>query len=255
MTLGYSLTGLLVGFLIGLTGMGGGSLMTPLLILLLGIKPTVAVGSDLAYAAVTKIVGAMSHHQQQTVNYGLAWRMAIGSVPGCLVGVCCVHGLQNHMGDEAQQIVGHVLGLMLILVGLVLIWRCAPRARQWSPRLVGEPRDRVVWAVGSGIVLGFLVGVTSVGSGTLFGVLLLAVFGLSAREMVGTDVYHAAILTSAAAAAHVCAHNVDYGLVANLLIGSIPGVLLGSKLAARMPETALRPILAGVLLFSGMKMI
>jgi uncharacterized membrane protein YfcA len=255
MTPGYSVTGLLVGFLIGLTGMGGGSLMTPLLILLLGVKPTVAVGSDLAYAAVTKIVGAMSHHQQQTVNYGLAWRMAVGSVPGCLMGVGCVRGLQNHLGDEAQQIVGHVLGLMLVLVGLALFWRCMPPSRQWSPRLIAAPRDRIWWAAGSGVVLGFLVGVTSVGSGTLFGMLLLAVFGLSAREMVGTDLFHAALLTSAAAGAHVWAGNVDYSLVANLLVGSIPGVLLGSRLAARMPEKALRPVLAGVLLFSGLKMI
>jgi uncharacterized membrane protein YfcA len=251
----YPLTGLLAGVLIGLTGMGGGSLMTPLLILLLGIKPTIAVGSDLAYAAVTKVVGAAMHHQQRTVDHGLVWRLAVGSVPGSLVGVACVHALQRHLGEGAQQIIARVLGLMLILVAVSLFWRCSPRSGRWSIPVVAEPRARWVAAVSAGIVLGFLVGVTSVGSGTLFGVLLLVVFGLPARQMVGTDVFHAAVLTLAAASAHVWAHNVDYGLVGSLLLGSLPGVMIGSKLAVRMPERALRPVLAGVLLLSGLKMI
>jgi uncharacterized protein len=221
----------------------------------LGIKPTVAVGSDLAYAAITKVVGSVLHHQQRTVNHGLAGRLALGSVPGSLIGVGCVHALQNHLGGEAQSLIARVLGLMLILVAVSLIWRSSPRSSRWSLKVVSEPRARFIWAVSSGLALGFLVGVTSVGSGTLFGVLMLVVFGLSSREMVGTDVFHAALLTLAAASAHVWAGNVDYTLVANLLLGSIPGVLIGSKLAVRMPDSALRPVLAGVLLLSGVKMI
>jgi uncharacterized protein len=246
----------LVGLLVGMTGMGGGSLMTPVLILLLGIKPTVAVGSDLAYSAITKIVGAFQHHRQHTVNYALAWQMAVGSVPGSLAGVWCVHRLQTRLGDGVEQIIVRLLGLMLVLVAVALFVQSIPRRPGWRIRWkVGVRARPLAWAVISGLLLGFLVGVTSVGSGSLFGVLLLFVFGLSAREMVGTDVYHAAILTTAAAAAQVWVKNVDDALVANLLVGSIPGVLIGSKLAVKMPERALRPVLAGVLLLSGLKMV
>ena len=235
--------------------MGGGALMTPLLILLLGLPPAVAVGSDLAYAAITKVVGAVQHCRQRTVQAGLAWRMAAGSVPGSLAGVACLHGLGARQGDPAQQLLTHLLGSMLILVALALLWHSSPRSQRWRGRLSVGSRAPLAGTIAAGAVLGFLVGVTSIGSGTLFGILLLVVFGLPAREMVGTDVYHAAILSAAAAVGHGWAGNVDYGLVAHLLLGSIPGVLLGSNLAARVPEAALRPILAGILLFSAVKMI
>lgn len=255
MSPGYTLTGLLVGFLIGLTGMGGGALMTPLLIMLLGVPPVIAVGSDLAYAAVTKAVGAAQHCRQRTVHTGLVWRLAAGSVPGSLAGVACLHGLQSRPGELAPQLLTRLLGLMLILVALALVWHSNPRSRRWQGRMRAEGRAPLAGTVAAGAVLGFLVGVTSVGSGTLFGVLLLVVFGLPAREMVGTDVYHAAILSAAAAVAHGWAGNVDCRLVAHLLLGSIPGVLLGSRLSARIPEATLRPILVGVLLCSGLKLM
>ena len=252
----YSLTGLLVGFLVGLTGMGGGSLMTPLLILILGVKPTVAVGSDLAYAAVTKCVGGFQHHRLGTVDYGLAGKLALGSVPGSLLGVWCVHHLQHLLGDRVQHLIQQLLGIMLILISLVLLVKSNPRAEKLHLKIpLTNSKQQLIWAILSGLLLGFLVGVTSVGSGTLFGVLMLVVFGMGTREMVGTDVVHAALLTSAAAAGHLLAGNVDYPLAGNLLIGSIPGVLLGSRLSAKLPEKALRPVLAVVLLLSGLKMI
>jgi uncharacterized membrane protein YfcA len=251
----FSLTGLLVGFLIGLTGMGGGSLTTPLLILVIGVRPTVAVGSDLAYSAVTKIVGAFQHHRQGTVNHRLAWRMSMGSVPGALLGVWWVQRLQHRLGDDVQQLIVRLLGLVLILVAFTLLLQSSLGFPHRRLRLnIRRCDERSAWTVLTGLVLGLLVGVTSVGSGTLFGVVLLVVFGLSSRQMVGTDLYHAAILTTAAAGAHLGAGNVDYRLVANLLLGSIPGVLVGSRLAARMPESALRPLLAGVLLLAGLRM-
>jgi uncharacterized membrane protein YfcA len=252
----YSLTGFLIGFLIGATGMGGGALMTPLLILLLGVKPTVAVGSDLVYAAITKAVGAFQHHREKTVNYGLAWRLAIGSIPGSLLGVCSICWLQDWLGEKVQDTIMHLLGFMLILTAAALLLRLSPLRPHWVRRLQAAPRASP-WplTLGLGFVLGYLVGVTSVGSGTIFGVLLLVVFRLSAREMVGTDVYHAALLTSAAAGAHLWMGHVDSVLVAHLLLGSIPGVLMGCKVAIRLPEKLLRPVLAGVLLLSGWKMI
>jgi uncharacterized membrane protein YfcA len=145
---------------------------------------------------------------------------------------------------------------MLILVAIALLLKTQSRLTAWNLRFQARGGTRrLAWAITSGMVLGFLVGLTSVGSGSLFGVLMLVVFGLSSREMVGTDVFHAAILTSAATVGEVFAGNINYALVGNLLIGSIPGVLFGSKLAARMPEKALRPVLAGVLLLSGLKML
>src|SRR5690349_13719047 len=123
----YSLTGLLVGFLVGLTGMGGGSLMTPLLILICGVKPTIAVGSDLAYSAITKIVGGFQHHRQKTVNYKLAWQMAIGSVPGSLIGVWLMHRLERWMGEGVQHLVVRLLGFMLILIAIALFLKSSPR--------------------------------------------------------------------------------------------------------------------------------
>lgn len=256
MTPQFALSGLLIGFLIGLTGVGAGSLMTPVLILILGVKPTIAVGSDLAYSAITKIVGGAVHRSQNTVNRRLAWQIALGSVPGSLLGVWSIHRAQRALGESAQGITLHALGVMLILVAAALLLKSNRRVEAWSQRLrIDRPSVRTAWAVGSGLVIGFLVGVTSVGSGSLFGVLLILVFGLSARETVGTDIYHAAILTSAAAAGHIWIGNVDYRLVGSLLMGSIPGVLLGSRLAGRTPDSVLRPVLAGVLLLSGLKMV
>jgi uncharacterized membrane protein YfcA len=252
----YTLSGLLIGFLVGLTGMGGGSLMTPLLILILGVQPSVAVGSDLAYSALTKFVGGVQHWRQGTVDHKLAYRMAIGSVPSSLLGVWCIHHLQRQLGAGVQHLIIHMLGVMLILVAVALVIRLHPRAANWRLNIdLKNERVHWAWCIGSGILLGFLVGVTSVGSGTLFGVLMLVVFGLGAKDMVGTDVFHAALLTSAAALGHIWAGNVNYSLVGSLLIGSIPGVLLGSRASIRLPERALRPILAGVLLLSGLKMI
>lgn len=252
----YSITGLLVGFLVGLTGMGGGSLMTPVLILILHTKPSVAVGSDLAYAAITKWFGAFQHHRQGTVNHDVAWRMAYGSVPGSLLGVWLIHRLETRMGEQAQKMIVQMLGVMLILVAIVLILRSLPRTAEWIKKFRRHRRpQRTRWYVLVGAVLGFLVGITSVGSGSLFGVVLIALFALNAKEMVGTDVFHAAILSTAAAAGHLWVGNVNWSLVGNLLIGSIPGVLLGSRLTAALPNHIIRPILAATLLASGVKML
>lgn len=251
----YSVVGLLVGTLIGLTGMGGGSIMTPILILLIGIRPTTAVGTDLCYAAVTKIVGAVQHSRNNTVNFRLAHRLAVGSVPGAIAGVWFIHVLENRVGAGVQMWVTRMLGVMLILVAVGLFCRAHPGVKAWSQKFRLKRKD-FRWTVpaGFGLLVGFLVGITSVGSGTLFGVLLVLVFGLSARRTVGTDVYHAAILSTAAAAAHLSAGNVDFPLLGSLLIGSVPGVVVGSKLAARVPEKVIRPTLAVVLILSGFRL-
>ncbi len=252
----YSIIGLIVGVLVGLTGMGGGSLMTPALILILGVKPSLAIGSDLTYAAITKLVGSLQHRKQGTVNTNIAWRMAYGSVPGSLLGVWFIHRLQIGAGDLAQQSIVRMLGYTLIAAAAAMLLRVFPRTAEWIRKFrIRRRPQRTRWYVLAGFVLGFLVGITSVGSGTLCGVVLIAVFGLSSKEMVGTDLFHAAILSSAAAAAHFVAGNVDSALVANLLIGSVPGVLIGSKLSAILPDRVIRPILAVTVLASGIEMV
>lgn len=250
-----SLTGLLVGFLVGMTGMGAGSLMAPLLIVFLHYKAKFAIGSDLAYAAIMKLFGAWQHRRHGNVDTALCWRLALGSVPASLLGVWWSHSLVQRMGEAAEHVLVRILGATLILVSLLLVARMLPGVEQ-RLRRADRPRPPrgLAWAVTIGAAIGFLVGITSVGSGTLFGVALLFVFGLGAREMVGTDIYHAAILSTAAALGHVAAGNVNYPLVGSLLLGAVPGILLGSRLSLRLPEAVLRPTLATVLLLSGLKM-
>lgn len=252
-----SVTGLLVGFLVGLTGMGAGSLMTPILVALLHYKAKFAVGSDLAYAAVMKMFGAWQHRRAGTVDLGLSLRLAAGSVPASLLGVWWSHRLEQRLGDEGERVILRLLGVMLILTAAVLVSRTIPAVERLLQKRAEQPPPQrgLLWAIGIGAVLGFLVGVTSVGSGALFGVAMLMVFGLKTRDMVGTDIFHAALLSAAAAAGHIWAGNVDYPLVGSLLLGAVPGILMGSRLSTRLPEQALRPTLATVLLLSGLKMM
>ena len=251
-----SIAGLLVGILVGLTGMGGASLMAPILIYVFGIKAKYAIGSDLAYAAIAKAFGAFQHHRAGTVNMRLVGRLALGSVPASLAGVWLLNTIDKRNTAEAQTLVTHLIGGMLVLVALVLIARTIPQVEAWFARrqkVHKEPSLAVTIAVGA--VGGFLVGLTSIGSGTLFGVALILLFGLGAKELVGTDIVHGCVLTMAAAWGHVLVGNVDYPLVGSLLIGAIPGILLGGYFSTRMPEQALRPAIGTVLLLSGLKIL
>ena len=238
-----SLTGLLVGFLVGMTGMGAGSLMAPLLIVFLHYKAKFAIGSDLAYAAVMKLFGAWQHRRAGNVDTKLSWQLAMGSVPASLLGVWWSHSLEQRMGAAAEQVLLQILGGTLILVSLVLVARMLPgvEARMQRASRSRPPRG-LAWRIGIGAAIGFLVGITSVGSGTLFGVALLVIFGLGAREMVGTDIYHAAILSSAAALGHVVAGNVNYPLVGSLLLGAVPGIFWAAACpcGCRRPSCARR---------------
>lgn len=257
MDLRYSLTGLFVGFLVGLTGMGGGSLMTPLLWLVGHIKLKVAIGSDLTYAAIMKIFGSWQHYRADNVNVGLALKLSAGSVPASLLGVWYVQHLQTRYGNGAESILGHILGAVLVLVAAVLVIRMIPAV---NTRFGNDPkavkrRTSWLWTVPIGAVLGFLVGITSVGSGSLFGVVLLLVFGMGAKEMVGTDVFQATLLSIAASAGHMWAGDVNFSLVGVLLVGAIPGILVGSRLATRLPDRVLQPTLATILLVIGVKAI
>ena len=256
MTWELSVTGLLIGVLVGLTGMGGGSLMTPLLILVFGFKPTLAVGTDILHGAIFKTFGAARHRRLGTVHARLTGWMFVGSAPLSLVGVELAEYLERRYGDDVESAGAKVIGAALLLGALGLVTKTfVKRGVQPddAPFLL-ERRDRVI-AVALGATGGFIVGLTSVGSGTFFALVMLLLFPLTAAKIVGTDIFHASALLWVAGASHLLHGNVDLGAMAWLLLGSIPGVLLGSQVTVKLPERALRLALATVLTACGVKLL
>jgi uncharacterized membrane protein YfcA len=251
------LFGLGVGLLVGITGMGGGSLMTPLLILVIGVKPVVAVGTDLAYGAVTKTLGGWRHFRKGTVFPRLAFWLAVGSCPGALAGVWLLDKLREAWGADFDTFMLVAIGGALLLTGALVLLRALAIADH-DARERGafrmQTRHKVAAAALGGSV-GFVLGITSAGSGTLIGIGLILGFRLSPHRVVGTDVAHAAVLLWVAAAAHLVSGNIDFGLAGTILIGSLPGVWLGTSLAARVPRNALRAALGVVLLASALALL
>ena len=242
-----------IGAMVGMTGMGGGSLMTPMLILVFGINPVTAIGTDIFYAAVTKTVGGWRHLRMKTVNLGLTFWLALGSVPSAVTGVWLISILQSRIGEEQlDSIVYAVLGGTLLMVGIITLARALVLTSLIEERDDFEIKRRhKVAAVTIGVCTGFVIGVTSAGSGTVIAILLIAIFRLTPQRVVGTDVFHAAILLWAAGVAHWVGGNVDFGLAANILVGSVPGVIVGAHFATRAPSGFLRTALGVVLVASG----
>ncbi len=255
MTWQFTLTGLLIGGLVGLTGMGGGSLLTPILVILFGFKPTYAVGTDILHGAIFKSFGAVRHRRLGTVHARLTFWMFLGSGPMSLLGVALATSLKHRYGDGVQSVEAYAIGAALILGGLGLIAKTLVKVGiqpDDAPFLLSR-RDRwIAFAIGA--VFGFVVGLTSVGSGTFFGLVMVLVYPLTVAKIVGTDIFHAAALLWVAGIGHLVAGNVDLHAMFWLLLGSIPGVLLTSKLTLRLPDQALRLGLATVLMLSGVKL-
>jgi uncharacterized membrane protein YfcA len=248
--------GLGVGILVGMTGIGGGSLMTPMLILVFGVTPITAIGSDLAYAAVTKTVGGYKHLRQRTVDVRLSSWMALGSVPAAVLGVYVLDLLEDWAGHDFDDLLITILACALLLTGAATLIRSFIRSMDERERhSIPMDRRHKVAAVGLGASVGFILGVTSAGSGALIAVGLILLFRLTPQRVVGTDVFHAAIVLWAAGLAHVSAGNVDFGLVGNILIGSIPGVWLGSHWSVRVEPSVLRATLAIVLIGAGLALL
>jgi uncharacterized membrane protein YfcA len=246
----FTLAGALVGILVGMTGMGGGSLMTPILILVFGFDAKVAVGTDILHGAVFKSFGAVRHRMLGTVHGHLALWMLLGSAPLSLVGVQIASGFGEGTDSTMQKIVGAAL----ILGGLGFFAKTFVTGRaDDAPFLLGT-RDKVV-AVAIGALGGFVVGLTSVGSGTFFGLAMLLVFPLTAPKIVGTDISHAAALLWVAGVGHLVHGNVDLHAMEWLLLGSIPGVLLGSQMSIKVPERSLRFTFAFILVLSGLRLV
>jgi uncharacterized membrane protein YfcA len=250
----YSLSGFAVGILVGLTGVGGGSLMTPLLILLFGIHPTTAVGTDLLYASATKSVGTVVHGVNRTVDWRIVARLAVGSVPGAAATILVMSHYSKQLG-AAHGVITFMLGCVLLLTAVCLLFRT--KIVDFFAKRLGppDPRPATMRTILLGLVLGVLVSLTSVGAGAIGMTVLLILYPkVPVGTLVGSDIAHAVPLTLVAGLGHLMIGTVNWQLLISLLIGSIPGIIIGSMLTARTPERVLRPILAGTLAVVGVKL-
>ncbi len=246
--------GLFVGTMIGLTGMGGGSLITPIMIFFFGVPPQVAVGTDLALGALTKIAGAATHIRLGNVNFNATRLLLSGSIPGALLGLLIMKVLPGLDIFPVDALIKHTLGVVLLMVAVSLIfpslWRTVSRLKSSSER-----HDHP-WVIrGVSFAVGVAVALTSVGSGSLLVPFMLATFSLPLARIVGIDVVHGALLTAVAAAGHMIGGTVDTHLLWNLLLGSVPGVVLGSKLSVAFPRRGLEIALASLLVASGVRLL
>ncbi len=251
------LSGFAVGLLVGLTGVGGGSLMTPLLILLFGFKPATAVGTDLLYAALTKSGGSWVHHRRGNVDWALAGRLALGSVPAAGLTLLLLASL-DVQGQGGTELISLGLGIALLLTSASLIFRrrLLDLARRRNANAGFLQRHVAGLTVVVGALVGVLVTISSVGAGALGVTALTFLYpNLATRRLVGSDVAHAVPLTFVAGLGHWWLGTVDVALLATLLVGSLPGIALGAHFAAKVPERALRGLLASVLLLIGGKLI
>jgi uncharacterized membrane protein YfcA len=247
-----SLVGLFVGTLIGMTGVGGGVLLLPILIFGLGVPPLRAVGSDALFNFVTKIGASAVHLRTGTVRKKVVLALALGSAPGSYFGVSFLIHLRNVYGNGVNRFITIAVGVLLICIPTFLFFqkKIEDRAASRPPTM-----KSFAWMSLIGLIAGFLVGITSVGSGSIVMMLMLLFFSFQPKVMVGTDIVHALILTGVTSLLHFRMHNIDGHLVGALLIGSIPGGLLGSYLSTRVPVPWLRRILCAVLLATGARML
>lgn len=257
MSIAYTIAGFAVGAIVGLTGVGGGSLMTPLLVLLFGINPSVAVGTDLLYAAITKAGGTVAHGMKGTVDWAITRRLAMGSIPAAAATLLLVGHFAPGGIEGAASMIKFSLGIALLLTAVAIIFR--KQIQDYALRHssgVENPHRTAALTVLTGAVLGVLVSISSVGAGALG---VSALFFLYPRlptlRIVGSDIAHAVPLTLVAGIGHWFLGSVDWSLLGSLLIGSLPGIWLGSHISTRVPDRVLRPILATMLVLVGSKLI
>ena len=255
MTWQFTLTGLGLGLIVGLTGVGGGSLMTPILIIVFGFKPSYAVGTDIFHGAIFKSFGAVRHRRLSTVHAHLAFWLFLGSGPLALAGVVVSYVLRNEIGN-AQTILGYAIGVALIGGGAGFLAKSfVKRGVQPSEApFIMDRRDKLI-ALATGAVFGFIVGLTSVGSGTYFGLMMVLVYPLTMPRIVGTDIFHAAALLWVAGVGHLIIGDVDLHATAWLLLGSVPGILISSRYTLTLPDMTIRGGLGGILVLSGIKLL
>lgn len=252
---GFVASGFVVGSLVGLTGVGGGSLMTPILILLFGVQPVAAVGTDLLYAAATKTAGSLMHGVNRTIDWKIVGRLALGSVPAAAVTLLMLR-LLGVESSRANALVSDVLAAALFTTAGALFFR--KRLLAFYDRRVGTlpPSRTRAYTIATGVVLGVLVSSTSVGAGALGVTALILLYPeLPVARLVGSDIAHAVPLTLVAGTGHWLLGNIDPAMLGMLLMGSVPGIILGSALAPRIPEIALQRLLAVVLVLAAVKLV
>jgi len=252
---GYvALAGLLVGFVVGLTGMGGGALMTPILVVVFGVQPLAAVSSDLAAAVVMKPIGGGVHLRRGTVHLGLVRWLCLGSVPAAFAGVLVLKSMGN--GQVLQDRVELALGIALLVAASAIVLKAFVQRGREHDSVVHDIEVRPLQTVLIGVVGGLVVGMTSVGSGSLMIVLLLVLYPrLQASQLVGTDLVQAIPLVASAALGHILFGDFQLSLTTSLLLGSVPGVYFGARASARAPDRVIRPALVFVLVLSGLKLL
>ena len=261
MDLSPTLFGLLVGFLVGLTGVGGGSLMTPFLIAVMGVSAPTAVGTDMVFATMTKFTGSLQHYRQQSVNLEIAIFLGLGSIPAGLLGVATLEWIEGSFDPETvRSIMITIIAITLVIVGASLIFRnFMPERETRKPGAWGGKgrmsRRRRFYTVVFGAMGGYLVGLTSIGSGSVMAVILLLLYPIAPAVIVGTDIAHATVLSLVVGLAHMTQGNVDFSLVGSLLLGGVPGVLVGSRIAPWLPGKPLKMILACMLIFVGVRLL
>ncbi len=248
MTLTYVVSGFAVGMLVGLTGVGGGSLMTPLLTLLFGINPTVAVGTDLAFASITKSAGTVAHRVRNTVHWEIVRRLCLGALPAALLATIALkyHGA---LDKQIGQIIRYTIAFSVLLTVIAIIFR--GRMQAWMnahPDRQLHGRAQIIATVVAGAVIGTLVTVSSIGAGAVGATILVLLYpNLKPAEIAGTDIAYAVPLTAIAAFGHWWLGSINWELLFTLLIGSLPGITIGSLAARAVPEKFLRGLLATTL--------
>ncbi len=257
MDIAYTLIGFLVGFVVGMTGVGGGSLMTPILVLGFSIPPAIAVGTDLLYAAITKSTGIFIHHARKTIDWNIVKLLSIGSIPSACLSIFILKNMLVS-GIDYEQVITNTLSFALILTSLVLLLKGQIQKLSQNERLSGiktlHTQLRKPLTVFSGALIGFLVTLSSVGAGALGAAILFFLYPrMRAISIVGTDLAHAVPITAIAGLGHAHLGTVDYMLLVSLLIGSIPGIYIGSNLGSYLPEKIMRPVLASMLLMIGIR--
>jgi uncharacterized membrane protein YfcA len=251
----------LIGIIVGLTGIGGASLITPMLILVFGVPPAIAVSSDVVAATLMKVVGSIKHWQQKTLDVAVVQWLAMGSVPGSLLGVGILYLLRQTVGDNPDQILLRLLGVMILSVTLLamiqmLLMAVFPELNLPDlPKLDLKTTQGRFISLALGAVLGCCVGLTSVSSGSMFALVLIAFFRLDARRLVGTDIAQAAILLVFTSLAHLSLGTVDWSLVLPIWLGSVPGVLLGAKICEGIPQRLLKFVVYIILMMVSWKLV
>jgi uncharacterized membrane protein YfcA len=251
----YPSVGLGIGMLVGLTGVGGGSLMTPMLVLVFGIHPAVAVGTDLLQVSITKAAGSLVHGARNTIDWRIVRTLAAGSIPATVLTLLLLSRIDLH-SPAAQGIITDILGVSLIATATALLMRkrLIALTAGWTEALPG-PRRTLLTAT-SGALVGFLVTMTSVGAGAIGTTVLILLYPrLPMPRLVGSDIAHAVPLTLIAGAGHWALGSIDWSLLGSLLTGSIPGIIIGSYLSSMIPDFALRLILAGAMALAGSRMV